>query len=92
MTEAGLGSVAEVTVSADGSVKVNLGFITGLPLSGPDSAVFANDGTMLISNFSAGSISRVDPSTRHIVSIQWPDPFAGSATQKVPTVTNPRPP
>ena len=70
VTQVGAGSIARVTVSVTGVVKVESGYVSGLPGDGPDSAVFASDGTLLASNFSAGSISRIDVSTRKILTVQ----------------------
>ncbi|MBV8195993.1 MAG: PQQ-binding-like beta-propeller repeat protein [Candidatus Dormibacteraeota bacterium] len=67
VTEIGLGAIARVVVDGSGNVTTTEMYISGLPTSGPDSAVFANDGTLIVSNFDDGTISRVDVNARKIV-------------------------
>ncbi len=70
VTQIYAGAVAKVVVSSDGSVQVIEKWISGLPTGGPDSAVFAADGTMITGNFSAGTISRVDVNSRQVLQKQ----------------------
>ncbi|MFN2582272.1 MAG: hypothetical protein ABR498_05975 [Candidatus Dormibacteria bacterium] len=67
VTQINFGAIAKVVVDGAGNVSVTDKFVTGLSTEGPDSAVFANDGTLIVSNFGAGTISRVDVNTRKIV-------------------------
>ena len=63
-------AVARVVIGSDGRATVDPKFVSGLPPSGPDSAVFTADGRMLISNLSAGTVSVVDPTSGRVITPQ----------------------